>query len=365
VRDPFQRGELRSFITRNTPHTFAPGAVQRLAEEMTQRLHAIAEHAQATACSRGRPQRAPLVAKGVSFGVIRARCDRLDTSQVVGVDSDLVVKPFQWKGSVASLRTFTRDAFHRELGMQPVELVGAGVDGDFDGVVDEISVGDVTAMTVYLAAQPRPTTKLELAALGLQELDASEAARIRTGEQVFERAQCSDCHRPALTLRDPIFREPSVDEHYRDAVLPAGQAPGAVGLDAARPLRFDLSADQPDNRIEVNGATIRLGALEKDERGRALVRLYGDLKRHDMGPGLAERVDEVGTGASVFLTENLWGVGSTPPYLHDGRATTLTEAILAHGGEAETSRRAFESLPLDEQRALVAFLGNLVLFVAE
>jgi CxxC motif-containing protein (DUF1111 family) len=63
------------------------------------------------------------------------------------------------------------------------------------------------------------------------------------------------------------------------------------------------------------------------------VALFGDLKRHNMGPGLAEPIDEVGTGASVFLTENLWGVSSTAPYRDDGRATTFTEAILEHGAK--------------------------------
>lgn len=99
--------------------------------------------------------------------------------------------------------------------------------------------------------------------------------------------------------------------------------------------------------------------------GRAVVRLFGDLKRHDMGSVLAESIDEEGTGASVFLTENLWGVGSTAPYLHDGRATTLTEAILAHGGEAEAARSAFQTLSTQEQQDLIAFLDNLVLFKHE
>jgi CxxC motif-containing protein (DUF1111 family) len=83
-----------------------------------------------------------------------------------------------------------------------------------------------------------------------------------------------------------------------------------------------------------------------------------------MGPGLAENVDAAGTGASVFLTENLWGVGSTPPYLHDGRATSLSEAIREHGGEAQASRDRFLRLTAREQRDLVRFLKNLVLFKA-
>ena len=73
-------------------------------------------------------------------------------------------------------------------------------------------------------------------------------------------------------------------------------------------------------------------------------------------------VDEVGTGASVFLTRTLWGVGSTAPYLHDGRSSTLTEAILEHGGEAATSRDAFTAAASKEQADLIAFLNNLVLF---
>lgn len=66
--------------------------------------------------------------------------------------------------------------------------------------------------------------------------------------------------------------------------------------------------------------------------------MFTDLKRHDRGVELAEQIDETGTGKSMFLTEALWGVGSTAPYLHDGRATTLTEAILCHGGEGADSR---------------------------
>ena len=89
------------------------------------------------------------------------------------------------------------------------------------------------------------------------------------------------------------------------------------------------------------------------------------LELHDMGPGLAESIDEVGSGASVWMTKELWGVGSTAPYLHDGRATTLTEAILEHGGEAAPSRQAFEGLSATRQADLIAFLESLVLFKIE
>jgi CxxC motif-containing protein (DUF1111 family) len=83
-----------------------------------------------------------------------------------------------------------------------------------------------------------------------------------------------------------------------------------------------------------------------------------------MGVELAETINDEGIPATVFLTENLWGVGSTAPYLHDGRATTLTEAILAHGGEGAASRTAFVNLSPTDQAAIIVFLNNLVLFKA-
>ncbi len=65
-----------------------------------------------------------------------------------------------------------------------------------------------------------------------------------------------------------------------------------------------------------------------------------------MGPDLAESTGDV--LESYFQTARLWGVADTAPYLHDGRAATLTEAILWHGGEAESAAIFFDSLADDE-----------------
>jgi len=372
VRDPLHTGDPRSFIQRKAPQLSGLGAVQRLAEEMTEALQDSRDTAQALACTTGQPVTQALSAKGVSFGCITVTptgsnpCTvAIDTSQVQGVAADLVVRPFQWKGVFGFIRAFNRDAAHNELGMQAVELVGDGVDGDHDGVVDELSVGDMTALAIYNAAQPRPTTRVELANLGLiPPLTAAEVSAIKAGEQVFKQVGCATCHVPRLTIDLPLFSEPSQNPHFRDAVSPAGQDPVLRGVDPAFPIVFDLTHDQTDNQIkDANGRVLfRLGSFQKDRDGHTIVELFGDLKRHDMGPALAESIDEVGTGASVFLTKNLWGVGSTAPYLHDGRATTLTEAIVAHGGEGTDSLAAFQALGPQEQAQLLAFLHNLVLF---
>lgn len=365
-RDPLHTGTVTQFIQRNTPHVFAPGALQVLAEEMTERLHRLRDDFRELSCRLGGfPIRVPLSAKGVSFGSMVVRCNGNDnTSNVRGVSPDLIVRPFQWKGANAALRDFNRGAAHNELGIQPVEIAGDDIDGDADGVLNEAGVGDMSALAIYLAAQPRPVTKVELADLGLIVITDEERGAIARGSELFERVGCESCHRSSLTANDPVFAEPSENPSFRDATFPAGQDPIERGVDPASPISFDLTADQPDNVIEVGDEEIHLGAFEANSKGGAIVRLYGDLRRHDMGPGLAEPIDEIGTGASVFVTENLWGVGSTAPYLHDGRATTLTEAILEHGGEATGSRNAFAGRSEADQADIIAFLDNLVLFKA-
>jgi hypothetical protein len=366
-RDPTHSGVLSKFIQRNTTALFGLGALQRLAEEMTVDLFAQRKAAYNQSCAQGGITIATnLVSKGVSFGSTGVKCTGYYTANaILGVNADLIVRPFQWKGSIASIRTFNREAAHDELGMQAQELLPTFQDGDGDGVVNELSVGDITALTIYLAAQPRPTSKTELSALGLiPALTTAQADEIALGGTTFDQIGCNGCHVRQLTLDDPIFSEPSLNPNYRDAMFPGGQNPTTYGLDPAWPTKFDLTQDQPDNvLLDANGdVTFRLGSFATNVQGQAVIELLSDLKRHNMGYGLAEAIDEVGTGHSVFMTRPLWGVGSTAPYLHDGRATTLTEAILEHGGEAQTAGAAFVALPVASQKAVIAFLDNLVLF---
>ena len=105
--------------------------------------------------------------------------------------------------------------------MQALELVGEGVDGDGDGIADEMTVGDQTALTIYLAAQPRPLTFRELASVGeIPPLPAEQIAAIEDGERLFLDVGCAGCHRPSLTIDVPIFSEPSLAATHRDETLP-------------------------------------------------------------------------------------------------------------------------------------------------
>ena len=91
---------------------------------------------------------------------------------------------------------------------------------------------------------------------------------------------------------------------------------------------------------------------------------FTDLLLHDLGPGLADDLPQgVATGAE-WRTPPLWGIGLTgvvghEHYLHDGRARTLEEAILWHGGEAEGARSAFMALSAADRALVLRFLSAL------
>ncbi|MCP4805708.1 MAG: hypothetical protein GY913_35960 [Proteobacteria bacterium] len=86
---------------------------------------------------------------------------------------------------------------------------------------------------------------------------------------------------------------------------------------------------------------------------------WTDLLLHDMGEDLADRYGPGLAESSEFRTAPLWGVALSGPWLHDGRAETLTEAITAHGGEAAGPSDAFAALGSDDQADVVAFLESL------
>ncbi len=94
------------------------------------------------------------------------------------------------------------------------------------------------------------------------------------------------------------------------------------------------------------------------------VRAYTDLLLHDMGAGLADDRPVFEAWSEEWRTPPLWGLGAAARlpetrYLHDGRARTLSEAILWHGGEAATSRQGFLALSTAQRQALLQFLESL------
>ena len=101
------------------------------------------------------------------------------------------------------------------------------------------------------------------------------------------------------------------------------------------------------------------------EQSFQLIWPYSDLLLHDMGEGLADNRPEARATGREWRTPPLWGIGLTQAvsgktsFLHDGRARTLTEAILWHAGEAAASRNAMIALPKPDRDRLLQFLESL------
>ena len=170
------------------------------------------------------------------------------------------------------------------------------LDGETAAGAPELPDSDLDTMTRYVAL---------LGVSARRDLTNAQALR---GEQLFGSAQCARCHTPALTT----------SQHHPMA--------------------------------ELRGQTIHP---------------FTDLLLHDMGPGLTDNMGELDATGAEWRTPPLWSLGLTPgvsggeAYLHDGRARTLEEAILWHGGEADNAKEAFRTMPAADRAALIAFLRSL------
>jgi hypothetical protein len=318
-----------TWLERNTLGMFGSGAIEMLGREMTADLQAEQQGAISHAESSGTSATVNLLTKGVSFGSLTAHPDgSVDTSAVVGVDPDLIIKPFSRKGAFRSLRDFTVTAMNQHHGMQAVERFGVDTDPDGDGVTNELLIGDLTAVTIFQAALPAPM-------VSTQGLDSRAAAH---GAVLFKQVGCTGCHLPSLPLTSTRFCDPDP------------QNPPNTFNDASQSYCFDLS------RTGIHGNSVAA---------------YTDLKRHVICDSnkphyCNEPASPVQASDSnypipfdQFLTAKLWDTGNSGPWGHRGDLDTIYAAITAHGGEATTSEGQFEALSNSDQLAVVTFLKTL------
>ncbi|MEZ4865465.1 MAG: di-heme oxidoredictase family protein [Caldilineaceae bacterium] len=334
--------------SRATTGLFGAGYLEMLARQMTTELQTIRDTIQPN-------ELRPLSVKGIAFGMLQRRADGAwDTSLVEGIPAQslittgpndppsLIIRPFHQSGSVVSLRQFTNNGFNQHHGIQSTERFGVDIDEDGDGVINELTRADVTAVTLFQATMAVPGRVIP-------RNPVIEAA-VWTGEQRFDRIGCTSCHVAQLPLDNEgwIFTEPN----------PYNPAKNLRVGDASI-LRVDLTSDElPQPRLHSIGGVVYVPA-------------YTDLKLHNI---TAEEYDpnvepldmnqplnsnEFFLGNRYFLTKRLWGAANEPPYFHHGLYTTLRDAILAHDGEAHTTRLAYEALSDYEQRAVIEFLKSL------
>ncbi len=337
--------------SRATLGMFGAGYIEMLARQMTEDLQAI-RNTTPPGGSR------PLVSKGISFGAIaRAADGSWITSGVQGIPApslatagaasppSLVIRPFHQAGNVVSLRQFSNNAFNHHHGIQTTERFGVNTDPDGDGVTNEMTRADVTAVSIFQAAMAVPGRVIP------DDPEIEEAVLV--GEKRFASLGCTTCHVPALPLNRAgwIFSEPNPFNPVSPPNLQVGQAPA---------LNVDLSSDElPLPRL-------------KPSRGVVMVPAFTDLKLHDITTGqpgdpnvepldMNQPAGSAGffAGNRKFLTRKLWGAANEPPFFHHGMFTTLRQAVKAHDGEARATRLAFEALTPYEQDAVIEFLKTL------
>jgi Di-haem oxidoreductase, putative peroxidase len=325
------------------------GFIEMLSRQMTADLQAIRDSLPPGASNA-------LVTKGVSFGSLaRAMDGTWDTSRVHGLPApslasadarhapSLVIMPFHQAGAAISLRQFTINAFNQHHGIQAEERFGLNVDEDGDGFFNELTTSDVTAVTLYQATLPVPGRVIS------REPEVEKAVSI--GEQRFSDIGCANCHIPRLPLtrKGWIYSEPN--PYNPSGNLRVGDAPSVF---------VDLTSDElPGPR------------LKPDSHGVVWVPVFTDLKLHDITTGPTDRNAEpldqnqpAGSpaffqGNTKFITRKLWGAANSGPFMHHGKFTTMREAVLAHSGEALSSRQAFVALSPYDRDCIVEFLKSL------
>jgi CxxC motif-containing protein (DUF1111 family) len=206
---------------------------------------------------------------------------------------------FGWKANVSNLIQQTAGAYNGDMGVTSRLFPAETCEGNYPGCERHApEVNDRTIADVALYTQT-------LGVPARRDLDDPVTQR---GEQVFYAVGCDGCHTP--TLRTGTLR--GVPEVSHQVIHP-----------------------------------------------------YTDLLVHDMGPGLADGRRDFQASGSEWRTPPLWGIGLVETvnkhtnFLHDGRARTLLEAVLWHGGEAKGARDKVKGLRSRDREALIAFLGSL------
>jgi CxxC motif-containing protein (DUF1111 family) len=213
---------------------------------------------------------------------------------------------FGWKAQTATLREFVLSAAAVELGL---ELPGHAQAADprippLPASGPDMDQDDCDALIAYVRALPRPT--VETPPL------PRDARAVNAGKAVFKSIGCAACHVPKLGEVEGIFSDLLLHE-----MSPELSDTGVYGAFLAAP-RDAAAAGQP----------------AKPERGAA-------------------RLEE-------WRTPPLWGLRDSAPYLHDGRAVTIEQAILLHGGEASASAQRYRQLAPRDRALLERFLNSLV-----
>jgi CxxC motif-containing protein (DUF1111 family) len=229
----------------------------------------------------------------------------------VGRDASGNIGRFGWRGQTARLRDFVMGACANELGLQvpghdqPRDPFQSNTEARHLDLNERLC--DV--LTGFVASLPVPVQ--------IRTADEAAARSIREGRKLFHDVGCAACHTPSLG---------NIDEIFSDLLL------HDMGAELADPV-----AANPEIRVDRRDMTYY---------GRSIFR----MSRFRLDTNIDRE----------WRTPPLWGVADSGPYLHDGRAATLDQAIRLHGGEGELTTKRYLTLPAADREKLIAFLNSLV-----
>ena len=224
-------------------------------------------------------------------------------------------------------------------------------DPDRDGVLEELTEGDLDLVEFYQFNHPAPAEAI------------STPQRVR-GRMQFMKAGCTRCHVPDWHLeadnrKDPDYTKRYLgDRRFFDVQLRSNPEGGRLEgklIDLRAPLQTPPPSPLLAGREGEKGWGL-------PRRGAFTIRgVYSDFVHHDLGPAF-HQLQFDGSVIEKFKTAPLWGVGSTAPYGHDGASLDLDAVIRRHGGEARNEALAYAKLAEEDRSALLEFLRGSVLF---
>lgn len=222
---------------------------------------------------------------------------------------------FGWKGQTASLNEFVMTACAVEVGLNVPDHPQAGVPQkpDYQAPGLDLNQAECDALIQYIAELPAPVQQ--------KPADSKAAEWVAKGHRLFRSVGCNQCHTEEVGEVAGIFSD--------------------LLLHDMGPLLGDTGS---------------YGVFVPDSSPEQVP--LGDLVNVPPGQSAAQR-KIVGATRLEWRTPPLWGVRDSAPYMHDGRADTLEQAIALHGGEAEHITQAYFGLSAQERLQLVSFLKTL------
>lgn len=231
-----------------------------------------------------------------------------------------------------------------------------GISGRLNRVWDVLKRQVVTGRFGWKAEQP--TVQQQVA--GAFNGDMGLTTRLFTGENHTDRQAKAKAH--------PSGGQPEVTDKVLDAVVSYSRTlavPGRRDIEDEEVIQGEKLFTEI-GCTDCHKAQLRTGQVDGfPTLSNQTIQPFTDLLLHDLGEGLADHRPTFAADGREWRTAPLWGVGLVKKVnghtylLHDGRARNLTEAILWHGGEGESSKEKFRNLPRDQRQALIRFLNSL------